>query len=255
MQKFIILSTQRTGSAFLEQCLNSHDEIHCAGEILLGYGGLYGKMPPSILIRYRRLRTLWQAVASGAILKPVSCIESNWGAASREKASGFRLMYNQLSRDPRVSCYMKKRQDIKIIHLKRENLLKQYVSLKLMHDQVKYGRYSAHVEKPSEPVKISVNFSQAYEHICKALAEQKKYDMFFNGFEKIDIKYEDMVDDGGISPEISRRLTDYLGVDDKPLKTQQRKMNPSRLSEFVVNYDELMSGFIGTDFESMLDAV
>ncbi len=59
MKKFIILSSQRTGSGYLQESMDSHPDITCYGEILIGYGGSYRKMPPPVLKKHRRLRTLW----------------------------------------------------------------------------------------------------------------------------------------------------------------------------------------------------
>lgn len=178
--KFILLSSQRTGSAFLEECLNSHGGIKCSGEVLIGYGGDYKKMPPKFLKKHRRLRTLWQALFSGAILNPIGTIERSLLTSPDSTVAGFRLMYNQIERDLRVKQYLEKITDVKIILLHRRNILKQFVSLKLMHNQTKYGRYSAHVFEKQNTVKIRIEPSEAVSYINEINMQRKKYRNFFH---------------------------------------------------------------------------
>ena len=92
---FILLSSQRTGSAFLEQCLNSNKEIHCSGEILLGYGGSYNKLPPKLFINIEDLEHYGRLYLVG-LLFPIKSIENTWKISPYVKHIGFRLMYNQI---------------------------------------------------------------------------------------------------------------------------------------------------------------
>ena len=173
MTRFILLSSQRTGSGYLEQCLDSHPEVVCGGEILLGYGGLYSRLPPTILYGHRRLRTLYQAIASGALVSPYKTINDFCAAAGSAQAVGFKLMYNQISRDCRVKKFLKSEHIPLVIHLQRKNLLKQYVSIKIMRDQAKYGRATAHVYESQRPVSIVIDPSDALR-FCKASSDRAR---------------------------------------------------------------------------------
>ena len=187
-KKFIILSTQRTGSAFLEQCINSHEDIVCHGEILLGYGGHYTDLPPKWLKSHRRLRTLWQAIASGAFLYPKKTMEMTWNTKSPQEWRGFRLMYNQINRNPRVMHYLNNHTEIKVIHLQRRNLLKQYISLYLMHNQSRYGRYEAHVTKKPSQIKVRVDQNKALNYFRSVEKTRNNILLKFKEFERLDVE-------------------------------------------------------------------
>jgi hypothetical protein len=239
--KFLLLSSQRTGSAFLEQCLNSHEEIKCRGEVLLGYGGDYKKLPPRFLKKYRRTRTLWQSICSGALIDPMNCIDSHLTIPNGYSAAGFRLMYNQIERDFRVKRHLEQISDVKIVLLQRKNILKQFVSLKLMHNQSKYGRFSAHVFEKQNIIKVRINPSEAIEYMNKIHLQKERYRKFFANLEMLEINYEDMIGTGGLNETSSASLCSFLDVKKTPLISKQVKMNPSNLQDIIINYDELMN--------------
>ena len=239
-EKFILLSSQRTGSAFLEQSLTSHSKVRCDGEVLLGYGGLHQSLPPRLLKKYRRLRTLWQAIASGAMINPIKTMEDSWKRRTHETAMGFRLMYNQIERDPRVRLYLSGLSDIKVINLRRRNLLKQFVSLKLMHNQTKFGRRAAHTYDITESVKIQICPSEAVSYIEKIKKHREKYKLFFSNLESIEVDYEDMIIGSRLNPEISNTICDFLNVTRETLTCIQKKINPNTLDKFVINHRELI---------------
>lgn len=252
MTIFFLLSSQRTGSAFLEQCLNSHINVLCQGEILLGYGEFYHGFPPAILRRYRRLRTLWQAVSSGAILNPKKTMESCWGSKSSEECKAFRLMHNQIQRDYRVKRYLKDLLNVKIIHLRRRNLIKQYVSLELMHNQSKYGRFSAHVTTQPELVKINIDSSKALAYINKIYDQRKESLTLMEHLDYIELDYEDIIRGGALSEEAVSTLADFLDVQDDRMVSSQVKMNSSNLREVIANFSELELFFESSPYSEWL---
>ena len=173
--------------------MNSHENIVCHGEILLGYGGQYTDLPPDWLKPHRRLRTLWQFIASGAFFHPKKTMEMTWNTKFPQEWRGFRLMYNQINRDPRVMHYINNHTDIKVIHLQRRNLLKQYISLYLMHNQSRYGRYEAHVTKKTSQIKVGIDPSKALKYFSSFENTKKNTLLKFEKFEKLNIFYEEMV--------------------------------------------------------------
>lgn len=250
---FIVLSSQRTGSKYLEQCLNSHPNINCSGEILLGYGGHYKKLPPKALKKYRRARTLWQAIASGAMLFPKHFIDTAFSPEGEDvTAAGFRLMYNQIDRDPRVLPHIQSTVDLKVVHLFRQNLLKQFVSLKLMHDQAKHGRFQAHSFKSSKAVKINVPPHEAIRFIQNVIEAREKHELSFSKFPIMRVNYEDIVsaDKGEI---IKKEIASFLGAPQLSMKSDQVKMNPSSLHEYVTNMDEISQVFKENGFTKYLE--
>jgi len=239
--QFIVLSSQRTGSTYLQQCLTTHPALLCRGEILLGYGGTYSNLPTKLLRRFRRLRTLWQGLASGALLFPGRAIQDALYSEIPDEIQGigFRMMYNQMERDRRVLPELKKIENLKVIHLCRQDKLKQFVSLKLMHDQARYKRFTAHVTSGVEPVCIRIDPEEATSFIRKVEAEHTHYSKVFQQFECLEIKYEEMIGESGLNQAASKAICDFLQVPVAPMLSKQVKMNPDDLSQTVQNFDEL----------------
>ncbi|MEL7336087.1 MAG: hypothetical protein AAFN70_07815, partial [Planctomycetota bacterium] len=94
--KCMILTSQRSGSVFLQKYLNSHPDICCHGEILLGLGGPCGSVPPRFLDRNRRARLAWAWLFSGAAFFPERVVERTLDSSPESAAIAFRGMYNQL---------------------------------------------------------------------------------------------------------------------------------------------------------------
>lgn len=252
MKKFILLSSQRTGSGYLEQCLDSHPDVVCGGEILLGYGGLYHRLPPDGLSGFRRLRTLHQAIASGALIAPGKTINDFFGAFIDAEAVGFKLMYNQISRDWRVRKYLKSEPIPLVIHLKRKNLLKQYASIKIMRDQAKYGRATAHVYESQKPVSIVLDPDEAVR-FCRTSNDRSMSAIhFFETASICDVYYEDMVSHDGLNPQVSELICDFLGVESRRLFSPQVKGNSDRLVDVIENYDEVESAFRDQGLSSLM---
>jgi LPS sulfotransferase NodH len=251
-KKFIVLSTQRTGSAFLEQCINSHEDIVCHGEILLGYGGHYTDLPPKWLKSHRRLRTLWQAIASGAFLYPKKTMEMTWNTKSPQEWRGFRLMYNQINRDPRVMHYLNNHTEIKVIHLQRRNLLKQYISLYLMHNQSRYGRYEAHVTKKPSQIKVRVDQNKALDYFRSFEKTRNNILLKFKEFERLDIFYEDMIGNGGLADDVTSKISTFLGIPKALLVSDQVKINSKNLEDIVDNYTDLKRLLENTKYKNWL---
>src|SRR6185295_1660068 len=114
------------GSTFVTDCLQSHPEVFCLGEMLKHGRGFY---VPDYIYRYRQLTKLVQFAFSGAWNSP-RLMDQFFGQADG-KAKLFKAMYNQVN-IPWTRRYLERHTDIRILHLRRENLLKQYVSYLLM---------------------------------------------------------------------------------------------------------------------------
>src|SRR5688572_27202010 len=126
MTRAIILTTQRSGSTLLVSSLQSHPEILCRGELLIA--GL--RMPPPALLKnHRHLFKLTRLVTTGAWLSTRTM--RRFYAIQGPRAHVFKAMYNHL-RPPWTLNYLLRDPDIRVIHLQRRNLLKQYISLQLM---------------------------------------------------------------------------------------------------------------------------
>ena len=122
----VILTTQRTGSTFLVECLDSHPQVECASEILIGAAD---RPSPEYRGRFKPVAKIARLIRSGA-WRPGHRMERFYADGSAP-VRVFKVMYNQLS-NPFASRYLQQNEDIRILHLRRHNLLKVHVSKLLM---------------------------------------------------------------------------------------------------------------------------
>lgn len=225
-QKFIILSRSRTGSNLLKSLMNSHPNIYTRGELLFY---IFGKSHKD------QLKEVFSK------------------QPKKIKAAGFKIFYYH----PHPSSYdaevvwsdLRSMKDLKVIHLKRRNILRTVLSRKIAGNQnvwkTKKVKNIAHEQK-------SVNFSK--QELEKLFNETRgwetKYAKVFEDHEIIDVYYEDLIAD----PEREiKRICKLLGVPAIPPRTELKKQNPEKASQLIRNYKKLKAEFKDTEWKSFFD--
>ena len=238
----IILATQRTGSTFLVWCLRSYPEIECSGEILNG-----GPDAPVQTYRgpFKQVLKGWRIAKTGSWM-PGRRLDGFYGRGSA-KVRCFKIMYNQLAR-PFVLRYFLKNEDVRVIHLRRHNLLKVHVSTLLMDK-----RRDLQATAPEETVWIRVNPAKAIASMRKARALYESFDKTFERHPRLQIAYEKLFDSKYLQAETSRRICDFLDVPQHRMESQLVKLNPESLRDMVINYEELEDAISKTEFANMLE--
>ena len=188
MKKFVVLSSQRSGSVRLEQALSSHPNMYCFGELILGIGGFYDAEIPNFLKKKRLLRHAFAMTKAGTVISAESRIRA--ALASRaENVVGFRAMMPHLSNA--TSRYIFSEFDTFIV-LTRQNKLEQVVSHEIMRlRQKRIGAGSAHSqsEKFNEAIFLKKNF---VEKKIRALIKNENH--YLSRMKLVDflhVKYED----------------------------------------------------------------
>jgi hypothetical protein len=239
----IVLTTQRTGSSFLVECLASHPEIECAGELLEGH-------PDEIGIRlhrgpFRRAVKLYNIFRSGA-WRPSHRLEGYFsGGCARVRM--FKAMYNQLER-PFCLRYLRDNEDIRIVHLERRNLLKLHVSTLLMP-----RRKDLQATAPVEPIRIRVDPATAISRMRAAKARRAHFGRIFGRHPQLPVQYESLIDGQMLRSDTGRRICEFLGVGAQSMRSTLVKVNPEALRETVTNYEELAAAVSRTEFAELLD--
>lgn len=243
MIRAVILTTQRTGSTFLMECLGSHPEIHCADEILNGQPD--SRIPPA-RGPFRHFIKFARIARTGAWL-PAFRLEQFYGRG-RSRVRCFKAMYNQLAR-PLVLRYLLSHDEIRVIHLSRQNLLKVYVSTLLMQK-----RRVLQATRPVAPVWIRVDPHKAVVFMRTARARYERYEALFARHSRLSVTYESLFDGVRLRAATASRICDFLGVSRHPMQSAIVKLNPSSLREMVTNYDELAEAVTRSEFAEMLIA-
>lgn len=240
-RRAVILTTQRTGSTFLVECLGSHPEIHCAGELLNGQPD--SPIPPP-RGPFRYVIKGVRIARTGAFL-PHFRLEQFYRRGDTPVRC-FKAMYNQLAR-PFALRYLVAHREIRVILLRRENLLDAHVSTLLMQK-----RHELQATKPVAPLWIRVDPARAVAAMRKAEARRRFYEALFAGHRRLPVSYESLFDGSRLQAETGRRICDFLDVARRPMESRIIKLNPRSLREMVINYDELAESLARSPYAHLL---
>jgi LPS sulfotransferase NodH len=246
--KAIIITSQRSGSNFLHYCLESHPKIISEGELLIG-----GQIEPPRIIkkswrRWRLLTKIYRWLRAGA-WNPVQILE-NFYARTDAPVVIFKAMYNQLS-SPKVHEYLREHPDIRVIHLRRGNLLKQYVS-KMLMGKKRDGVWQPHSTSKLPVVTTHVSPQEAIREMRYVQQQFDLYEDLLSKHNKIELVYEDMINGQCLSDAAMHAICELLEVEPVPMCCDFVKVNPNKLELMVENYQELSSALTGTVFEKYL---
>ena len=238
----VILTTRRSGSTFLVECLRSHPEIECASEILNG-------QPDDPVPAFRgpwKYVKKWSRIARTGAWMPARWLDAYYQRGSA-KVRCFKAMYEQLTR-PFALRYVVRNEDIRVIHLRRHNLLKAHISALLMNK-----REQLQATAPTEAVWIHVDPARAIRSMRKARARYERFDRAFARHQRLQVAYESLFDGKYLDADTCRRVCDFLGVAQHRMESRIVKLNPESLRDMVTNYEELAAEVSRTEFADLLD--
>jgi len=219
MRKFIILSRGRTGSNMLATALNSHPEIYCRGECFR---------------EYKKRETNAKKELNKTFEKELP---------EKIKARGSKLFYYHTKNTPLAKKPEKdnlvwkyiKENDVAVIHLKRRDKIKMYVSAQI----ASRTRYVAKceqelIDKSKKPIKINVDVLKDWIEKTKKMEEWG--DEWIKNNPSIEVYYKDLVNKW---EEKSGMIQEFLWVDYKDISPSTLKQNREPLSFLIKNYDEI----------------
>jgi LPS sulfotransferase NodH len=238
----VILTTQRTGSTFLVECLDSHPQVECASEILIGAAD---RPAPEYRGRFKQVAKVVRMFKSGA-WRPGHRMEQFYADGSAP-VRVFKVMYNQLA-NPFASRYLQQNEDIRILHLRRHNLLKVHVSKLLMPKRARVQAF-----EPTSAVQIHVDPAEAIASMQAARALYSRYDQLFARHPRLPLAYEELIDGNQLQAGTAARVCDFLGIEQHAMSSRLVKLNPESLREMVTNYDELADAVRRSEFADLLE--
>lgn len=222
--KFVVITRARTGSNFLVSSLNSHPNILANRELFRVLNG-------------KSCAQVWEKTFSN---KPKNI-----------NVVGFKIFYYHPldSEDRSVWDRLAADKKIKLIHLKRENLLRTVLSGKIaLKTNVWYKKTFGTKVKLADK-KLSLNPDECIQEFKKIKEWESNIDNIFSEHSKLEISYEKMVTD----PDTLSEVLDFLGVEQKPLKTSHKKQNKEPLSQLIENYDEFSNKLSKTEWHYLLE--
>ena len=224
-RKFIVLARSRTGSNLLISILNSPWSIVARGEI---FSRLNGRTPETSLAN-------------------VFCRHPQY-----VKAVGFKIFYYHPQDDDsgRIWHLLQSMEDLCVIHLKRENILRTLVSRKIA------DRTNTWIQKETgETIALSerrVRFTkdELLEGFQQTRGWENQFDEAFRSKQLIQVTYEQLL---AAPQENFRRLADALGVTSNASRVPLKKQNPESLSQLIENYQDLKGSFAGTEWATFFE--
>lgn len=244
-QRFIVLGKGRSGSNFLRGLLNAHAQVVMFGELFRSANSIGWEFPD-----YDRYAQSKQAIALMQS-NPASFLEGEVFKKFPKEilAVGFKLFYYHAQEGAQRSLwdFLQKDQEIKIIHLKRKNTLREILSLK---KAFKTNEWTNSTGREAKKFSISLDFDELLQEFNYAQQIKQKYDDFFVDQPKIDVIYEDLADD--YAREM-RHVQAFLGVGAEPVQPSTFKQSNQPLSEAIINYTELKQQFSNTPWHSYFE--
>jgi len=243
---FLIICAGRTGSSYLVSCLNSHPHVLCYPEVMADQG-------PRI-----QARVLTGIVEGEAIERLDPLVRDRMGQMGlpgREKrlqALGFKVQLQYVHE--LVSLYQcLLDHDFTLIYLKRRNILKSVVSLLNMQRLLSVfgpGNSNAvHPDRVQGPIYVDPERFAAF--LRERVQREEWHDRFYEAYEgdRQTFFYEDLLEDlDRFLDEVQR----VLGLTPVPLVGSLYKNTPDRLSDAIVNYEEICGLVRGSPFERYL---
>ncbi len=238
MTKFIILGFQRSGTSWLETMLNSHPEILCLGELFYFSSGLVPFLNPRGRKTNFSYRKYVEASKSNRMKHLVNrkktvveCLDNVYSIQGNH-AIGFKLMYDQAKNFSSVVDYVENKQ-VKVIHLVRKNVLKTLISLYSAKNRKLY-----HTTKQINPDKIYLPTRFLFYRLKKLARKIKYWDSrFFLSKNYYKIFYEDVLNDTKLH---MHKILKFLEVKDNiRLSSSLRKINPEKIENILINYEEV----------------
>ncbi|XP_047337221.1 uncharacterized protein LOC124940730 [Impatiens glandulifera] len=240
---FVIVSEQRSGSGWFETLLNSHVNVSCNGEIF------------SIKERRTNISSIVKTLDKVYNLDLFTSASKNHCSA----AVGFKWMLNQglINHHKEIVEYFNRR-GVSLVFVLRRNLLSRMVST-LANSYDRYakllnGVHKSHVHSPRE-AKILSRYKPTIdsESLVSNLDEMKVTMMraleIFKGTRHMVLYYEDVVkNQNNKLVEVQK----FLKLPVRRLSSMQVKIHTGRLSNHIMNWEEVYKTLKGTAYERFL---
>jgi len=235
---FLVLGRSRVGSNLLRGLLNAHPQIETFGEVFRDISCMDWDH-----VGYFQTRAMQSCIRQD----PVRFIaEKVYGRYPRRtRAVGFKLFYYHARDGAAASVwpYLRERGDLKVIHLKRRNLLRTHVSRKRAGVT---DRWVNTTGQPDGSMALHLDFEECLRDFLQTRAWEQECDEYFAAHPRREVTYERLA--GDYATEIGL-LYEFLGLPSHPARPATFKQAGQPVSAMVANYGALKEKFKGTAWE------
>lgn len=246
MKPFVIIFLGRSGSTHLCSLLNSHPQVYCGLEVFcLDHNG------PRPWAR--------KISAPGAVtLAPTDeqCLEHiDKLYSQRVSAAGFKFKYPiQYEHYPVITNYLLDKDDLTVIRLNRDNILKNALSNMVFHIKRKQGFKGPHrdlYKHINGPIHMPIPLlMQSLEHSkTNRLAMNKFVADSFPLDKTVCLEYDRLLHNQKTE---TNKVLDALELRRVPLRSHMIKANSDNLREVIANYEQVAERLRNTEWEQYL---
>jgi LPS sulfotransferase NodH len=241
---YMITCPARSGSTMLVHLLRSHPDICSHDEVFSP--GKVGGMAGTYLVKRREEPDFGDRLSTERDRDPIKFLYKIVLDVQGKKTVGFKLKHDELVRPEykMLRDEIVNDRDFRIIHLRRENLLRRYLSYYIANHvtQVTLAVHGQTLPQVRPVVLDACECQKDFETILKREAEFRE---LFAQHRSFSLSYEEMV---AQDPEKMIALQNFLGVLPRELTTTTQKLGCADLRKVVANFDELRSHFAGSPF-------
>jgi LPS sulfotransferase NodH len=249
--RFVVLSTQRSGSTWVVDMLTSHPRVVAYSELFMHGGEGVPKWGREQDLPY--WQTFIRERRGGRVARPY-WLWHYLGRVFEERpgidAIGFKLMYSQLTRiaKPLLPALWLRR--VRIVHLMRRNALDVVLSKEA--GEARRGVLHAREGQPVESVRIKLRTEDLLERMT---AHERAIEGARVRFKRIGIPYQEVIYEDLVADQESgfASLFKFLGVEPASVSSSLQKVNPTAHEELIENYREVRAALEGTKFAGQLN--
>src|SRR5581483_6146488 len=241
---FMITGPARTGSTLLVHLLRSHPDICSHSEVFspIKITGLTG----THLEKSSNEPDFFERLSAERDRDPIKFLYKIALDSQGKKVVGFKLKHDELV----LPEYRGLRDEIagdsdfRIIHLRRENLLRRFLSWYIAN-HITHLTLAVGPQNIPEVPAVRLDPYECQRDFETTLKREKEFRELFATHKSFSISYEELAT--GNNDKIFA-LLDFLEVRPRKLTTTTKRMGNDDVRAAIANFDELRSHFAGTQF-------
>jgi LPS sulfotransferase NodH len=160
-------------------------------------------------------------------------------------AVGFKIFYHHpvYDHEGKVWSYLQNCDGLRVIHLRRANLLRSLVSMKIA-EKTDVWKITEQQDESLDKT-IQLNVKECLENFCQTRDWEKQANIRFANNPVLELTYEELISD---YRNQMQRIQDFLAVNREDLHPASTRQNPEALRDLIGNYDELEAYFVNTEW-------
>lgn len=247
---YVITCPARTGSTMLVHLLRSHPDI-CSHDEVFSSPGTIGGMTGTYLVKCRAEPGFASYLSAEKDRDPIKFLYKIVLDLQGKKAVGFKLKHDELVL-PEYKALREEivnDRDFRIIHLRRENLLRRYLS-HYVANRVTGVTLVVRGQTVPEMQPVVLDPHECAKDFETVLAREKEFAQLFVQHRSFSISYEEMIAPGA---EKIQSLLDFIGVSRRELTTITQKLGRADLRQVIANFEELRDYFADGPFSKFFE--